>query len=82
MATLYLNVGRREGARPGEISRFLREVGGLGREQIGRIRIRDKHTFVGVPVEQVEAVLQAVTGRTLFDREVVAERAKAERGGA
>jgi ATP-dependent RNA helicase DeaD len=82
MATLYLNVGRREGARPGEISRFLRETAGLEREQIGRIRIRDKHTFVGVPVERIDAVLDALTGRTFLDRPIVAERARANRAGA
>jgi ATP-dependent RNA helicase DeaD len=79
MATLYLGVGRRDNVRPGEIARFLREQAALEREEIGRIRIRDKHTFVGVPTEKIAAVAAALNGQTFFDRALLAEPARAPR---
>ena len=50
-----MNIGKRDGARAGALSRLLRDQCGLEREQIGRIRVRDKHTFI--EVEPARAVL-------------------------
>src|SRR6185436_19199629 len=61
---LYLNLGRRDGVRPGEILRLLAEECGLDKAEVGRIRIRDRHTFVGVPREKVDAIVQQLTGKS------------------
>ncbi len=74
--TLYLNVGKRDGARAGEISRLFRERGEIPRGELGRIRIRDKHTFVEVPTERLDELLGKLKGATLLDRELVLEPAK------
>ena len=79
MATLYLGVGRREGVRPGEVARLLHETARLEREEIGRIRIRDKHTFVGVPIDKIADVARALNGQTFLERALLAEPAKAQR---
>ena len=79
MATLYLGVGRREGVRPGEVARLLHEAAGLERAEIGRIRIRDKHTFVGVPIDKIGDVARALNGQTFLERALLAEPAKAPR---
>jgi len=79
MATLYLGVGRRDGVRPGEVARLLHETAGLAREEIGRIRIRDKHTFVGVPIDKIADVAGAINGQTFLERPLLAEPAKAQR---
>lgn len=79
MTTLYINLGRKDGMRPGEINRLLRERAGLARHDIGRIRIRDKHTFVGVPSAQVEEVVSSLSGQNVRDRELVVEPAKSRK---
>ncbi|MBK8173569.1 MAG: DEAD/DEAH box helicase [Sandaracinaceae bacterium] len=75
--SLYLNVGRRDGVRVGDLSRFLRDTSGLPAEEIGRIRMRDKHTFVAVPKEKVDAVLESLRGKSYNDRALDAAVAKA-----
>jgi ATP-dependent RNA helicase DeaD len=77
MGTLYLNVGRRDGVRVGEVARLVAEVGGLDRSEVGKIRVRDKHTFVSVPVDRLEELALALTGKTLADKPIIAEPAKA-----
>lgn len=75
---VYLNVGRRDGARPGEILRLLTEHCDLDKEEVGRIRIRDRHTFVGVPREKADAIVEQLTGKSALEKELVAERARAQ----
>ncbi|MCC7539378.1 MAG: DEAD/DEAH box helicase [Deltaproteobacteria bacterium] len=80
MATLYVNLGRRDGVRAGDLSRLLRARAGFGRRDIGRIRVRDKHSFVGVKIERVQEAIDAITGSTLHDRALTAEMAKGRTG--
>lgn len=75
-ATLHLNIGRRDGIRAGAIARLMRDRTELSRRDIGRIRIRDKHTFVAVPDERVDEVVAALNGHEVEGRELVVERAK------
>jgi ATP-dependent RNA helicase DeaD len=78
-AVLYLDIGRRDGARVSEIARLMREVGELRRSEVGRIRIRDRHTFVEVPADKVEGLLAKLKGHALLDKTLSPERAKASR---
>jgi ATP-dependent RNA helicase DeaD len=78
-AVLYLDIGRKDGARVSEIARLLRDVGELRRSEVGRIRIRDRHTFVEVPDEKLEHVLAKLKGHALYDKTLSPERAKAGR---
>ncbi|HEY8427351.1 MAG TPA: DbpA RNA binding domain-containing protein, partial [Sandaracinaceae bacterium] len=75
---LYVNVGRRDGARPGEIIRLLAEECALDKSEVGRIRIRDRHTFVGVPRDKVDSIVSQLTGKSALDKELVVERARAQ----
>ncbi len=75
---LYVNVGRRDGVRPGEIIRLLAEECSLDKSEVGRIRIRDRHTFVGVPREKVDTIVTQLTGKSALDKELVVERARAQ----
>jgi ATP-dependent RNA helicase DeaD len=79
MAMLYLDVGRRDGVRTGEIARLMRDIGALQRSEVGRIRVRDRHTFVEVPDEKVEGLLEKLRGHALRDKALSPERAKAGR---
>ncbi|RLB53197.1 MAG: hypothetical protein DRJ42_12540, partial [Deltaproteobacteria bacterium] len=76
MTRLYVNLGRRDGLRAGDIAKLLRESCELERADIGRIRVRDKHAFVDVLEERVDHVLSTLPGQKVDDREVVVEVAK------
>jgi hypothetical protein len=78
-AVLYLDIGRKDGARVSEIARLLREVGELRRSEVGRIRIRDRHTFVEVPDGKLEQLLAKLKGHAVYDKALSPERAKAGR---
>ena len=56
--------------------RLLRDRTGLKRKEIGRIRVRDKHSLVDVPEDRVDDVLESMAGAVLRDRELEMELAK------
>ncbi len=74
--TLYVNVGREDELKASELGRLLRDRTGLKRKEIGRIRVRDKHSLVDVPADRVEEVIESMSGATLRDRELEVELAK------
>lgn len=76
---LFLKLGRKDGLRVGEIARLLREQCGLERNEVGRIRMRDKYTFVGVPEERLDEILSKLAGVAMNDRPLDAERARVTR---
>ncbi|HMI94395.1 MAG TPA: DbpA RNA binding domain-containing protein, partial [Polyangiales bacterium] len=76
---LFLDVGRRDGARVSEIARIVREVGELRRAEVGRIRMRDRHTFVEIPEEKLEHVVERLRGHAFGDKTLSPERAKGDR---
>ena len=73
---LFIDLGRRDGVRIGELARLVREVGELERDQVGRIRVRDRHTFVEVPIEKLDHVVERLNGHVFRDKPLAAERAK------
>jgi ATP-dependent RNA helicase DeaD len=76
MANVYLDVGKKDGVRVGELAKFLRERTELSRADIGRIRLRDHHSFVELPEEHVEAALAKLAGVELLGKPLGAERAR------
>jgi ATP-dependent RNA helicase DeaD len=76
---LYLSIGRKDGIRAGEIARFLREAAQLGRAEVGRIRMRDRHTLVEVPGTRMDEILSALSDKQLNDKPLGAERSRAGR---
>lgn len=78
-ATIFLNVGRRDGVRPGEVAKLVSEAGGLARGDVGRIRIRDRYTFVEVPAVDADSIIEQLQGAELNDRPLEPERAKVSR---
>jgi ATP-dependent RNA helicase DeaD len=75
-AQIYVNVGRRDGAKPGDLQRFLTEGAGIERTATGRIRIRDRNSFVSVKREDLDKAVGALNGQTVGGRTVVAEPAR------
>jgi ATP-dependent RNA helicase DeaD len=75
-AQLFLNVGRRDGLRPGDVHDLLVELAQLDEGAHGRIRMRDRITFVSVRPEVLEHAITALGGKVVAGRTLVAERAK------
>ena len=73
-AQIFVNVGRRDGAKPGDFVRLLEAA--LDKKDTGRIRIRDRNTFVSVKKDTVEKAVAALAGKTIGGRTVIAEPAK------
>ena len=56
-AQLFLNVGRRDGLRPGDVHKLLVDVAHIDEGDHGRIRMRERITFVSVRPELLDKVL-------------------------
>jgi hypothetical protein len=78
---LFVNVGRRDGARAVDLQGML-EAAGVAREDIGPIRIRDRNSFVSLPKEAAEKGIAAFVGKTVGSRGIVAELARPRPGEA
>jgi ATP-dependent RNA helicase DeaD len=76
---LFVNVGRRDGAKASDLQEML-ESAGFAREEIGPIRVRDRNSFVSLRKEAVEKGIAAFVGKTLGSRGVVAELARPRTG--
>jgi ATP-dependent RNA helicase DeaD len=78
-ATLYLDLGRRDGARPGDVMHLLEETGGLSPADIGHLRLRDRCCFVDLPEALLDGVIERLRGHVLCNRTLSPERARAGR---
>jgi len=74
-AQIFINVGRRDGAKAGDFERMLVEAS-LPAGDAGRIRVRDRNTFVSVRKEHLTRALEALGGKTIGGRSVIAEPAR------
>ena len=59
-ATLHFNVGKKEKISRGDIAGFLIQKGGLSKEEVGRIDIRDHQAYVAVPASKARSTVVAV----------------------
>ncbi len=76
---LFVNVGRRDGARASDLQQML-EAGGCSKEEIGQIRVRDRNSFVSMRKEAATRGIAAFTGKTFGSRGVLAEIARPRTG--
>jgi ATP-dependent RNA helicase DeaD len=69
---LYLNLGRRDGAREPEIEALLQERA----VEVAAMQVRNSHTYLVVPEERADAVSATLTAGKFGERDVVCERAR------
>jgi ATP-dependent RNA helicase DeaD len=83
VARLFITIGERDGARPGDLVGAITAVAGITSAQIGRIEMRDTHSLVEVAANVADAVAEKLTGTTIRGRRAVArldqERPRAPR---
>jgi len=76
-----INVGRIDGANPGDLLKFLHRTAGLRGSEVGRIDIRDKVSFFEIDANQ-GARLHKVKGSTWGQRKVMVDIADRVTAGA
>jgi ATP-dependent RNA helicase DeaD len=76
IVTLYFNVGKRDGLEPKDLATLLTSACDLGADDIGRVRVKERHTFVGVPSERAEAIISSLEGQMIRSRSLHVERAR------
>ncbi|MGN9172307.1 DEAD/DEAH box helicase [Lachnospiraceae bacterium HCP1S3_A8] len=60
MARLFINIGKNQNVRPGDILGAIAGESGIPGRMVGSIDMYDKYTFVEVPEEHAESVLKAM----------------------
>ncbi|WP_437737830.1 DEAD/DEAH box helicase [Sorangium sp. So ce1335] len=73
---VFINLGRRDGARAADFQRVLVERAGMAKGDIRRIRVRERNAFVSVPKAELARVVGALNGATIAGKEVRAEQAR------
>ena len=76
MTRLFLNIGRNFNVRPQDIVGAIANEAGIPGRSIGAIDILDTYSFVDIPSQFVDQVIDAVTSSGIKGRNVNAERAQ------
>ena len=65
MATLYIGKGKKDKVSKGDIVGFLCKKGGLQADEIGRIDVNDRYTYVAVKREKLQPVIRQTQGEKI-----------------
>ncbi len=76
MARLFITVGREQKIRPGDIVKLITEKTGIDYRTIGNIKMLEKFTFVEVPRDSAERVIDALQKSMIGGRKVTAAPAR------
>jgi len=80
MTRLYIDVGREEGVRPGDIVGAIANEADIPGRSIGSIEIYDHFSLVDVPSNQAQHVLTALKATRIRNHKITVMLAKAEKG--
>ena len=75
MARLFVNIGKDQNVRPGDILGAIAGESGMPGKMVGSIDMYDKYTFVEVPEESADTVIQAMKNVKIKGRNVHMEMA-------
>lgn len=75
VARLFVNVGKNQGIKPGDILGAIAGESGIPGRMVGSIDMFDKYTFVEVPREHADVVLQAMKDVKIKGKNVHMEKA-------
>ena len=65
MATLYIGKGKKDKVSKGDIVGFLCKKGGLQADEIGRIDVNDRYTYVAVKREKLQQIVRQTQGEKI-----------------
>lgn len=75
MARLFINIGKNQNVRPGDILGAIAGESGMPGKMVGSIDMYDKYTFVEVPRESADTVLQAMKNVKIKGKSIHIEKA-------
>jgi len=74
MVRLFVNVGARDQARPGDLMGAITNQAGVDGSAVGRIDVRESHSTVEVSAAVADVVIDRVTGTSIRGRRAVVRR--------
>jgi ATP-dependent RNA helicase DeaD len=80
-AEIFVNLGRRDGVSASDFQRVLTDVASISRSETGKIRVRDRSSFVSVKREFLEKAVAALNGATISGKVAQAQPARARSTG-
>ena len=75
MDEAFINVGRDDGVRTSDLHQAL-TTAGVSASDTAYVRIRQRHTFIGVRQGLLERVVAGLNGQTIAQRQVEAQPAR------
>ncbi len=75
MARLFINIGKNQNIKPGDILGAIAGESGMPGRMVGSIDMYDKYTFVEVPRENADAVLKAMKDVKIKGKNIHMEKA-------
>jgi ATP-dependent RNA helicase DeaD len=75
-AAVYVNVGRSDGATADDFLRLLAERAGIPTDVPDYVRIRPRHTFVGIRRDLLAQAIDALNGATIAGKQAAAAEAR------
>ncbi|HVU05470.1 MAG TPA: DEAD/DEAH box helicase [Polyangiaceae bacterium] len=72
-AELFVNVGRKDGAKASDFYSVLAEKSGITIDDTDYVNVRQRHTFIGLRRDLVQKALDALNGAVIAGREASAE---------
>ena len=76
MATLYIGKGKKDKVSKGDIVGFLCKKGELTADEIGRIDVKDRYTYVAIRREKLQQVLRLTKGEKIKSVRTIIEPVK------
>ncbi|MBQ0019712.1 MAG: DEAD/DEAH box helicase [Bacteroidales bacterium] len=71
--SLYIGRGRKEKLSKGDIAGFMIKIGGLGRDEVGRIEVRDHCSYVSVLRSRVRELMIRIKGQRIKGMKTIIE---------
>lgn len=75
-ATIYIGRGKKDKLSKGDIMGFLSKKGGLNRDDVGRIDVKDHYAFVAVSRKKLAHTLSQVRGEKIKGMKTIFEESK------
>ena len=75
MVRLFINIGKKDRAKPGDILGALAGESGIPGKVVGTIDMYDKYTFVEVPTEYAREIINSVNNTKIKGKSVAVEPA-------
>jgi ATP-dependent RNA helicase DeaD len=73
VAEVYVNVGRKDGAKASDFYQLLADRAGVSIDDTDYVNVRHRHSFIGVRKDYLDRVITALNGATIAGRAATAE---------